>query len=257
MKQIVFLICFLTAIGEALGCFPTGNATLGAYEKQIKASIGNQPTSIVDFDYLLPVCKPWPQKPGYDIVTKPYVYQITTDSERYLGMVAAIVDDRSGEVRAMIDDKRLMVIDAIEPSQVSIDTANYSIKPGALAFGVRIIRQNHSLAIPIREELMNMYVFEEAGLRKVINALLTNSRRGEGDGNCDYSGLETTSSLMVLNTTTNGYFDLREIINENRTESGKSRITCKPAKTIKRASYTLKFNGNSYEIPKQLQGDVD
>jgi len=258
MKPPILLLCFLLATGEALGCSPTEDAIVGKFERQIKASIGNQSKSIVDFDYLLPVCKAWPQKPGYTIITIPYAYQANKDSERYFGMLAAIVDDKTGEVRALMDDKRLMLIDAIEPNDIDIDTADYPIKPGTLAFGVRIARQNHSAAIPIREEVINIYALDAAGLKKIINALLKVSSYGESDGTCKYSTSETTSSLTVLNTMTNGYFDIQDMVTEIISGTGKSRISCARRNPIRKTTnYVLKFAGKQYTIPKRLQGEVN
>jgi len=37
---------------------------------------------------------------GYTVISRPYVYQLNKHTERYLRMVAAIADDRTGEVGA-------------------------------------------------------------------------------------------------------------------------------------------------------------
>jgi len=151
-----------------------------------------------------------------------------------------------------------MMVDAIEPSRVDIDTANYAIRPEELAFGIRTTRRNYSDAVPILEELMNLYIIDNDRLRKIIDSLRMNYDHGEGNPDCGFSRIENNALLSVLTSKTNGHYDLRERIKNSHVKFVKNGSKCKkvsePATTT---DYILKFNGTSYEIPQALQVDVN
>lgn len=194
---------------------------------------------------------------GMAILLKPYLYESAKNSERYFGMVVAVVDEKTGKVLSSINEERLMVVDAIEPSDIDIDTANYSIWPGGLAFDIRTTRRNYSDAAPMRQESMNMYIIDHGSLGKVIDSLLVSSSHGEGNPDCEFSGVEDTAIISVLTNMTKGYYDLRERIKTNHTKYIKNESECKKTSTPTIATdYILKFNGTSYEIPKALHADV-
>ncbi|WP_027214398.1 hypothetical protein [Burkholderia sp. WSM2232] len=259
MKLLLALVAVLMVARGVLACSIAENTVLDALQRDIKTSIENPgATSVVDFQYVSPACKAWSQKPEYGLVVKPYVYQTRTDSQRYFGMVAAVVSERTGNVVGAINDRQLMVVDAIEPNAISVDTANYAISPGNLAFGVRTQRQNHSSAVPVREELMSMYALEQGRLRKVVDALVMSSDNGEGGAGCDFSGIMSSSTLDVLKTMNNGHFDLRVRVKKNRTRFKRAGTQCTLTKLpLMTHDYILRFNGTSYEIPKYLQGAIN
>jgi hypothetical protein len=259
MKLAFVFIGCLVAAKAAFACSPAENKTLAAFEQEVTVSLKeNANASVIDFGYLPSQCKPWPQKGGYAILTKPYLYESSKNSERYFGMVIAVVDEQTGKVLSSVNEKKIMFMGAIEPSEINIDTANYFIEPGRLAFGVRTTRRNYSDAAPIREEMMNMYVIDQNTLTKVINSLLMNSYNGEGDGGCKFSGTENSATLSVLSDKTNGYYNLRERIKMSQIEYAKNGVECKKhVGTVKITDYILQFNGATYEIPQTLKANMN
>jgi hypothetical protein len=261
VKFAFAFIAFMVAAKAAFGCSPSlfEEGTLVAFEQEVTVVLKeHRNASVIDFNFLPSQCKSWPQKPGYAILAKPYLYENGRNGERYFGMVVAVANETTGKVLSKINEENLMAADAVEPSEVSIDVANYAIKSGHVAFGVRITRRNYSDTAPVRKEVMNLYVLDQGPLRKVINSLPMNSYSGEGNGDCTFSGTENSATLIILSGKTNGYYDFRERFRTVRIDYAKGGSECKKKEgAAKIKDYVLKYNGTTYEIPQVLQVDVN
>jgi hypothetical protein len=260
MKFSATLLASIFVMKAAFACSPVENTALKSLEGFAQASVVKEgAVSPVDFKSVSPACKSWPQKDGYAIVVKPYVYSMANRSdESYLGMVVAVLSRESGAVLAKINEKKIMAVDAIIPTDIGIDTANYLVRPDGLAFGIRTKSQNYSDAAPFYQQSMSMYTMDHGSLEKVVNSLMVNSYNGEGNPDCEFSGIENAGILSVLRSQTMGYYDLRVSVKTTYIKRIKSGASCKkidaPAVT---KTYDLKFNGNSYRIPKALQAYVE
>ncbi|MCG5077531.1 hypothetical protein [Paraburkholderia tagetis] len=259
MRLALFFMGCLFVAKSVFACSPAESNTLAAFEQEITAALKEHANaSVIDFGFLPSQCKSWSQKVGSAILAKPYLYESAENGERYFGMVVAVVDEQTGKILSSINDEKMMVVDAIEPSDINIDTADYAIRPGGLAFGIRTTRRNYSDAAPIRQESMNVYIIDRGSLGRVVDSLLMNSSHGEGNPDCEFSGVENTAILSVLKNTTKGYYDLRERIKTNHIKYIKNGSECKKTSAPTTATdYILKFNGATYGIPKALQADVE
>jgi hypothetical protein len=240
-------------------CDVVDNNALNSFTNEINSSVESQRGVDVDFGFLLPICKPWPQKAGLNIIAKPYVYTNKIDnSERYLGVMVAIVDKYTGAILGKADERKLMSVDAMEPSEIDIDTANYKIDGSEPAFGIRVTRRNHSSVNPFSEQVMNLYLLKMGGLKDIANRLLTATYSGEGDGRCKFSGVGTTVFINAGKSKSNGYSDL---IARVKTIPIRYAATGGVCHKIEAASathdYVLQFDGKSYRIPKPLQASLD
>ncbi|MDR6482003.1 hypothetical protein [Paraburkholderia terricola] len=257
--KLTFILCCLVASCSTFACSPVEENALAALELDVAATLKEQGNSaVVDFGFLPSQCKSWPQKAGFAILAKPYLYESRENGERYFGMAIAVANEKTGTVLSKINEKKLMFVDAIEPSDVSIDTANYRFKSNEPAFGVRTARRNYSDAAPVREVLMDMYIPSGDRIRRVAGPIVMSSYNGEGGGGCEFSGTEKTVSISILGSKTNSYFDMHAAIKQARIKYVKNESECeKTVGSTSTAGYNLKFNGLSYEIPRALQGDVN
>ncbi|WP_090870390.1 PA3715 family protein [Paraburkholderia diazotrophica] len=207
-------------------------------------------------------CKSWLQKARLDIIVRPYAYTIVTeagsDHEPYLGMVVAVVDEDTGTVLGKMNEKHLMTVDAIEPREIDIDTANYKVSDNELAFGIRVTRRNQSGVNPYSEQIMNLYILTVNDLKAIARRLLTASYGGEGDRKCVFTGVATKVFIDVIGSKSNGY---SELVARTKTTPiryvSAGEVCHKIEKNPVMQSYVLKFDGQSYRIPKPLQASLD
>jgi hypothetical protein len=212
----------------------------------------------VDFDYVSAACKAWPQKSGYEIVARPYVYKLNADSEQYLGMAIAVVNDKTGTVLANADEEQTMVVDALEPTSITIDTANYEVTKGVVAFGVRTTRRNNSAAIPVQENILNMYVLDGDKIGTIAGPLVVDAIRGEVGPDCTFSESQDITVISIPGTKTNNYFDMLAKVKRTKSKEIKNRSGCKKVEEPTKAlDYLLKFNGTTYDIPATLKASVN
>jgi hypothetical protein len=255
---IAFFACFLVT-KSALACDPVEQGILSSLNDRIRTSLKiDETVPYVDFETLLPVCKSWHQKNGYAIVTKPYVYTAKSDGLTYLGMFIAVLDKANGKMIGFINENKIMVADALEPDRITIDTANYKVKEGTVAFGVRTMRRNNSEAVPRQDEFLNLYILDQNRIKKIINSMVSESYQGEGVRDCEFVTREKNTSISVSRNSTKGFFDLLARVKGIHTKLVQIGTSCKKvSKPSKAIDYTLKFNGDTYELPEALQAHVD
>lgn len=255
---IVFLTCLLAA-KPVIACSPVEERILSSLDDTVHASLNAEgAASYVDFDTVSPICKSWPQKDGYAIVAKPYVYTMKNDGLNYLGMFIVVLNEANGATVATVNEKKVMVVDALVPTGVNIDTANYKIKDGMIAFGVRTERRNNSDAVPRQDEFANLYILDQNKIRKIANSLAVESYQGEGVRDCEFVTRKKNTLISVLGSSTNGYFDLLARVKSIHAKLVKNGSSCKEvSEPVKTVDYILKFNGVSYELPEALQAAVN
>lgn len=260
MTWRLFLVIIMLISKAAFACNAVDDKVILSLESDIKSSDSTMKISSgIDFGYLPPVCKGWSQKTGLRVVVRPYAYKQTDgDDERYLGMAVAVIDEKNGVIRGKVEEKKMMVVDAIEPSEISIDTANYLVSHGEVAFGIRTTRRNQSSVAPFSEESMNMYLLETGNLRKIADALLVASYNGEGGGGCSFSGTQRLGTISVSINQSNGYFDLIEKMKTSSIQFSGTAERCEKSETkVSTRSYILKYDGSAYQIPEALRAVQD
>jgi hypothetical protein len=255
---IAFFACFFIT-KSAFACDPVEGEILSSLNDQIRASLKIDGTvPYVDFETLSPICKPWRQMNGYAIVTKPYIYTVKSGELTYLGMFIGVVDKINRKMIGSINENKIMVADALEPARIIIDTASYKIKEGTVAFGVRTMRRNNSEAVPRQDEFLNLYILDQNRIKKIINSMVSESYQGEGVRDCEFVTREKNTSISVSRNSTKGFFDLLAKVKGIHTKLVQIGTSCKKvSKPSKAIDYTLKFNGDTYELPEALQAHVD
>ena len=260
MKTFIAGVMVFFISHGAFSCESLSKNTLDALSSRLKSYVHTgETTSRIDFNVVPQACKRWSHAQRKTIVVKPY-YQYTelgdADDDVHFGMLVAVVDDFDGSVVSIFNEQKMMIVDAVEPREVIIDTANYRINSSKFAFGVRVYRANSSRAGSIEEEVMNMYVTSDAGLRRIVRGLLLDSNIGESVDDCVYSGVRRAVYIAMDKNKSNGYFDMVVREKTKRERSVEINGICKRLRenmNVKR--HVLQFNGDFYRIPESLQAE--
>ena len=214
----------------------------------------------IQFNVISQACKAWPQAPGLMIVVKPYEYVSWVDgrNEDRFGMVVSVVDSDSGSIVSMFDESEMMIVDAIEPTSVEIDTASYRLDDSKFAFGVRVARKNNSRVNLFHETILNLYALDRRGLTRIVEGLRVQSGSGEGDGGCYYSGLDKKADVYVEESASNGYFDLAVKVRSVKNHQFASGGVCMRSATQRESEkHILRFDGKTYRLPEPLRAHLN
>src|SRR5262249_7323312 len=149
-----------------------------------------------------------------------------------------------------LDEARVDVVDAIIPTDVGIDTADYKVGTSSVAFGIRVRHQNYSAAAPLYEEFMNLYVLDGQKLRKIVSGMRSYRHHNEGNDRC-YSEDVAKALVSIGKSKSHGYFDL---IVKNSTRSitrDWNQVSCiDTKKKTDLKHFVLKYDGRIYSIPE-------
>lgn len=190
-------------------------------------------------------CKVWPAT-GHLIAATSIRGSDTSDLD------VLVIDSTTGQVIA--ETRELNVFDdgAIYSDGFRIDTAPYRLSADVLAFGIRISWRGSSQPNPYNAETLNLYIVQDSKLIKVLNGLSAYESIGEWDLRCKGEFITAKTSLH-MKPLIGGYSD---VLLKKTTEQSESRMTTEGCKTSitssKRRSYTLHFEKDKYEVPKQL-----
>jgi len=170
------------------------------------------------------------------------------DTERMLhDLDVLIVKTDSGEIQNRLFQKGAVSSDAIYFSGIDIDTARYQLAPGVIAFGLRANRGGQAAEV----QTIQLYVIQNK-LNQVLSKLSMVEHFAENQTDCPHSS-DVRRTLAIANTASHGYADL--ILQEKSIEGEPVRTNteCTVNETKSSRRYTLRFDGNSYVVPKPLQ----
>ncbi len=205
------------------------------------------------------LCKDWPAFADQSIsllselTPEPGVVDATEDGTYDLQL--AVLDRKGGQVLASYRQPAAFVSDAIRLDSLKLDTGRFQLAPQVRAFGVRAAFSGSSRVNPFDQVWLNLYVREGNTLRPVMEKFLAYSYSGEWDGQCTGQRVETTRTLDIARTRSQGYADLivRSVsvttLGEGQGEQCQSRsVTTQPVLT------TLHYDGQRYVLPSELSG---
>lgn len=222
------------------------------FPAQVNAKIG-YPSH--ETEVYFAACKVWPADSSQAVVAlahfqKGSSFSNPPDSNGLYDLDIVIVNTETGEFRQRLFQKGAVASDAIYFSGMDIDTARYQLAPGIVAFGLRANRSG-----PADIETLNLYVVHENELKLILSKLNTVERFAEQQVECPHAS-DTYRTLAVATKANQGaYADL--IVQEKTTTMqpmpNNDECTTKEIKTS--AQYSLRFDGNIYVLPQELQSD--
>lgn len=206
---------------------------------------GNAPQSAI--------CRVWPAHPELTLAAVPLMSPEKTDYDHTGDLELLVLDSSTLDVKQRLHLPERMSDDAFRITGISLDTARWKVAPNQTAFGLHVVREGSSRVNPFSEDALSLYVIENNQLRPLLKGILLEDNSGEWDGNCagEFNGIKRT--LAIDSASQNGYANIR--VSEKRVASttwldanGECKTKDKPEKT----SWTLRYDGKEYAVPKQL-----
>ncbi len=198
-------------------------------------------------------CKVWPADAKKTIVAlahfqKGSSFSVPPDGgDGLYDLDVLIVRSGTGEIQHRLFQKGAVSSDAIRFIGIDLDTARYQLAPKVIAFGLRANRGG-----PADVQTITLYVVRQNRLKSILSKLSMVEYFAESHIDCPHSS-EVRRTLAIANTVSNGFTDL--ILQEKKTEGVPvgtiDGCTMDETKTSQR--YTLRFDGNIYVVPKELQ----
>ena len=143
------------------------------------------------------------------------------EEERYTSHIV-IVDGISGKIRSRFtEDSNLngWISNAIFIDDIHVDSTNYLLTKTKKGFGVRVKFRNMSQPNPYSEECISLFVKDNNGLKKVLDAYTIHESVGEVNVNtnvCFGVFKIFENKIAFQNSRTNGYYDI--LVNKIETQ---------------------------------------
>ncbi|MBV8465615.1 MAG: hypothetical protein JO218_06690 [Burkholderiales bacterium] len=202
--------------------------------------------------------KTWPADPSQKIVVIANPAKDAGDDVVY-DLYLLVQNGSDGKILRKAIDKKIINLSKMDEytsddmGSVWIDTANYAIKKGKRALGVRIV-SGHSGNPTVSHESLYLFDFQDPKMPPVLNMISSVSSGATGTNEACFSS-EWDRTIAIGQNATNGYFDL--IVTEKSMEGTDGEtmedgnIDC--ASTTSSKKYTLRFDGAHYVVPPDLK----
>lgn len=205
------------------------------------------------FDSQRAVCKVNPGDARQVLAALPFAVNVDEDAQGDYGLDVLVADADSGKVIAHSYQDAAIVSDAVQFTNLRLDTARYQLAPGLRAFGVRISHEGSSRVNPFSSETLSLYLYDGAKLRQVMSNLLVDLSGGEWEDNCAGEFNQTKRTLVVGKPGKEGFASLR--VTEESTDShsvAKGDDCQETGGDTATSTYTLDYDGNQYPVPTGL-----
>ncbi len=178
---------------------------------------------------------------------------VTKEEEGYgnyywdLDAYIVIVDRETGKISSQFFESNAWTSDAIRLSGISIDTGLYILNSETRAFGVRVSYTGSSRPNPYNETDFSLFVPKGKTIKRVLKDFVINEFHGEWDTNCSGKYEETSSTIEMDKTSSNGYRNLNIKSKTTNTISEQRGEDCIDRDSISKTSTKLKYNGKEYQ----------
>ena len=198
----------------------------------------------------LVISKSFPNNPNKTIIVIP---EIVDEGEMYfeLNSHILIIDSKSGNIKSYFFESSKTnnwISDAIQLTEITIDTAPYQISERERAFGVRLHFIGSSRPNPYESETISLFVQSKNKLKKILNNYEISYNGGDWDTDCEGEFVDERKVLIISNNKTNGLFD---ILVKNKITETTNYIDeyndCNSIDKVKTEKTTLKYNGYEYK----------
>ncbi len=155
-------------------------------------------------------CKHWPPDDSLAIVV--FAYQAGEDEADDFAKydVEILLTNRTnGTIKQRFFKEGWWVSDAIQLDDVVIDTARYWVTPNERAFGIRTSYVGSSRVNPFNYSDLYLFTSQPKRLNLIVDEIEIAKFSGEVDLGCSGTYSEKKSTLHILHSKTNGYFDLK------------------------------------------------
>ncbi|MCX5466568.1 hypothetical protein [Acinetobacter nematophilus] len=147
-----------------------------------------------------------------------------------------------------------LVSDAISLDSITLDTANYKVTELNRALGLRLNYSGHSQPNPFSMQLLNLYDLKSK--KQILDSLVVTRDRAETDMHCNADAEERASTLVMQRSQTKKYTDILVNSKIKRYQTQVISEECQEVnQQFSQQRFTLKFDGNQYQIPKNFKDE--
>lgn len=198
----------------------------------------------------LVISKSFPNNPNKTIIVIP---EIVDEGEMYfeLNSHILIIDSKSGNIKSYFFESSKTnnwISDAIQLTEITIDTAPYKVSKNERAFGIRLHFIGSSRPNPYENETISLFVQSKNKLKKILNNYEILYNGGEWDTDCEGEFVDERKVLIISNNKTNGLFDI--LVKNKITETTNyinENDECSSIDNIRSLKTILKFDGKKYK----------
>ncbi|WP_109098209.1 hypothetical protein [Aquimarina sp. AU58] len=209
----------------------------------------NLEISKVNIDLL--VTKVMPNNPQETIIVIPeYVDDHNDEYHFELNSHIIVVNSITGKITHKYfesSETNGWVSDAIELSEIAIDTAPYIVAKDTRAFGIRVYHYGRSKPNPYSNRTISLFIKSGDTLKKVLDNYDVEDYGGEWDTQCAGESTSVKNTLIMSEEKTNAYFDIivKSKVLESKTFVDENGECDEESKTSSKTT-VLQFNGKEY-----------
>ena len=204
-------------------------------------------------------CKVWPAMPQLLIMANAWQGE-ERDGLRSGDLEVLLLDSKTGALKSRFYQENQLDSDAMYVSGLTIDTAPYRLDANNLSnlsFGVRADRSGSSRANPFGSTDLTLFVVEGLRLQPVLKQYEVTTSGGEWDTRCAGVFNEIASTLHLLPTVHNGFFEIevRSRQQVDRQSYDVKNDDCQSRQVLdKTFKNRLQFNGTEYTQTTRVEG---
>lgn len=159
----------------------------------------------------------------------------------------AIADDHTGQVHCKYYENRAWTSDAIQLTDITIDTGLYVLNGHTAAIGVRVSYTGSSRPNPYHATDLSLFVPENGELKQILRNFRIATFSGEWDTRCRGAFEDSHSEITTGNSKTGAWYDL--IIRTQITQTRNLPVNndCVEKTKTSRKTRKLHYNGNNYQ----------
>lgn len=225
---------------------PAAQGTMLTPGNQVIDMMGNSPQSAI--------CRVWPAHPELTLAAVPLMTHQENPNDNHIGDLALLVlDSTTLEVKQRLLLPERMSDDAFRITGIALDTARWKVAPNQTAFGLHVTRNGSSRVNPFSDDALSLYVIENNQLRTLLKGILLEDNSGEWDGNCAGEFNDIKRTLAIDSSSHKGFADIR--VSEKNVASTAlldANEECISKDKSSKASWTLRYDGKQYIVPKKL-----
>ena len=203
-------------------------------------------------------CKVWSARPQFTIMAVGWETEMENLKEGDLEVL--LFNSMTGALKHRYYKENQLDSDAYYVSGLEIDTALYRLDARnleRLAFGVRIHRSGSSRPNPSSDSTLSLFQIKNTQLQLILDEYPVARDGGEWDMNCAGVFENEKSTLHILPSVHQGYFEIevktQQIITRNR--MNQKTDECVTSKVIhKNYKNRLRFNQTKYKPTTKVEG---
>jgi len=255
LRRLCWLALILAAPLAHSACPLAETIVRQAYPEAMRTAAGGYRIGAAQVDADGPhavICKTWPAHPELTLAAVPLIAHSDADGSRG-DLDVLVLDSRSLQVRWRLHLPDRMTDDAVRIQEIAFDTARYQLSPAIMAFGLRVHKRNGSRLNPYEETDLSLFGILDDRLQSLLDQLVIASDGGERDGDCAGTFSTSRGVLVVAAARHAGLADLVLRRTEADHPHHLDHDLCHEETQQRQLTTTLRFDGQSYEIPADLK----